>query len=131
MRATTGALRLPLRGGHWRGSGGTVLGQGTGSSIDFQDQRAYVPGDDPRHINWQATARTGNTTMKLFRQEVTPRVDLLLDLSSSMYLTPAKSQRTWELIYFCIESSLRLGSSLRLHLLGTSPSDLPLQNALA
>jgi uncharacterized protein (DUF58 family) len=131
MRATTGALRLPLRGGHWRGSGGTVLGQGTGSSIDFQDQRAYVPGDDPRHINWQATARTGNTTMKLFRQEVTPRVDLLLDLSSSMFLTPAKSQRTWELIYFCIESSLRLGGTLRLHHLGAFPTDLPLQNALA
>jgi hypothetical protein len=48
-----------------------------------------------------------------------------------MFLTPAKSQRTWELIYFCIESSLRLGGTLRLHHLGASPSDFPLQNALA
>lgn len=130
MRAVTGTLRLPLRGGHWRGAGGTVLGQGTGSSIDFQDQRAYAPGDDPRHINWQATARTGLTTMKLFRQEVTPRVDLLLDLSASMFLTPAKSQRVWELVYFCIESSLRLGGALRIHLLGQRAAEQPVQSAL-
>lgn len=131
MRAVTGALRLPLRSGQWRGSGGSVLGQGTGSSVDFHDQRAYVPGDDPRHINWQATARTGNTTMKLFRQEVSPRVDLLLDLSNSMFLNPAKTRRSWELIYFCIESSLRLGGSLRIHILGSAPSEHPLQHALA
>jgi len=131
MRAATGFLRLPLRSGQWRGATGSVLGQGTGSSIDFQDQRAYTPGDDPRHINWQATARTGNTTMKLFRQEVTPRVDLLLDLSASMFLTPAKTERTWELVYFCIESSLRLGGSLRIHLLAQTLQEQPLQTALA
>lgn len=131
MRATTSLLRLPLRSGQWRGNAGSVLGHGTGSSIDFQDQRAYMPGDDPRHINWQATARTGNTTMKLFRQEVTPRVDLLLDLSASMFLTPAKTERTWELVYFCIESALRLGAALRIHLLTPIPSEQPLATALA
>jgi uncharacterized protein (DUF58 family) len=131
MRAATGVLRLPLRSGQWRGATGSVLGQGTGSSIDFQDQRAYVPGDDPRHINWQATARTGNPTMKLFRQEVTPRVDLLLDLSASMFLTPAKTERTWELVYFCIESALRLGGALRIHLLGQTLQEQPVQTALA
>ncbi|MFN9663179.1 MAG: DUF58 domain-containing protein, partial [Akkermansiaceae bacterium] len=26
--------------------------------MDFQDHRSYSPGDDPRHINWQAYART-------------------------------------------------------------------------
>lgn len=130
MRAATAALRLPLRAGRWLGSAGSVLGQGTGSSIDFQDQRAYMPGDDPRHINWQATARTGHTTMKLFRQEVTPRVDLLLDHSSSMFLTPAKAERVWELVYFCLESVLRLGGSLRIHLLGDDVQEQPLPSAL-
>ena len=48
-------------------------GSGTGSSLDFQDHRAYSPGDDPRHINWQAYARTGSYTMKLFREEVRPQ----------------------------------------------------------
>ncbi|MEJ6642028.1 MAG: DUF58 domain-containing protein [Akkermansiaceae bacterium] len=39
-----------------------------GSALYFQDHRAYSPGDDPRHINWQAYARTGQYTMKLYRE---------------------------------------------------------------
>ena len=62
MKAAASVARLPLRAGMWSGVAGSVLGQGTGSSIDFQDQRQYMPGDDPRHINWQAYARTGNYT---------------------------------------------------------------------
>ncbi len=131
MRAAAVSLRLPLRAGRWSGAAGSVLGQGTGSSIDFQDQRAYLPGDDPRHINWQATARTGHMTMKLFRQEVTPRVDLMLDHSPSMHLTEAKSRRVWELVYFCMESALRLGGALRVHVLGGEGGEQPLANALA
>jgi len=130
MRAASAALRLPLRSSHWRGLSGSLPGQGTGSSIDFHDQRAYVPGDDPRHINWLATARTGTPTMKLFRQEVTPRVDLLVDLSSSMFLTKEKAERVWELVYFCIESTLRLGGAPRIHLLTHEAREQPLESAL-
>jgi uncharacterized protein (DUF58 family) len=108
-----------------------VLGQGTGSSIDFQDQRPYLPGDDPRHINWQAYARTGAYTMKLYRQEVTPRVDVLFDATSSMFLTAAKASRTWELLYWCAESALRLGASLKVHALGESTRDMPVEQVLA
>lgn len=131
MKAVAGVARLPLRSGLWSGVAGSVLGQGTGSSIDFQDQRPYLPGDDPRHINWQAYARTGNYTMKLYRQEVTPRVDLLLDLSASMFLTEAKAQRTWELVYFCLESALRLGAAVRVQALGQDVTEVPLEQALA
>lgn len=131
MKGAAAVARLPLRSGHWSGVAGSVLGQGTGSSIDFQDQRPYIPGDDPRHINWQAYARTGNYTMKLYRQEVTPKVDLLLDLSPSMYLTPAKALRTWELVYFCLESALRLGAAVRIHALGRDAVDVPIERALA
>lgn len=131
MKAAAGVARLPLRSGMWSGVAGSVLGQGTGSSIDFQDQRPYLPGDDPRHINWQAYARTGNYTMKLYRQEVTPRVDLLFDTSVSMFLNEAKATRTWELVYFCMESALRLGASLRIHALGHVGAEVPIDRALA
>lgn len=131
MKAAASVARLPLRSGMWSGVAGSVLGQGTGSSIDFQDQRPYLPGDDPRHINWQAYARTGNYTMKLYRQEVTPRVDLLFDTSASMFLTEAKATRTWELVYFCLESALRLGAALRVHALGHAVAEVPLDRALA
>ena len=130
MKAAASIARLPLRSGRWRGSSGSVLGDGTGSSIDFQDQRAYAPGDDPRHINWLATARTGHTTMKLYRQEVTPKVDILFDISSSMFLTEAKETRSWELLYFCLESALRLGATPRIHLLGEDSRETPIETAL-
>ena len=135
MKAAAAVARLPLRSGRWTGTAGTVLGRGTGSSVDFQDHRQYVPGDDPRHMNWQAYARTGHYTMKLYREEITPRIDLVYDLSGSMFLDAAKEARVWELCYFCLESGLRIGGHLRLFVLGREqaepPRELPVQQALA
>ncbi len=135
MKAAAAVARLPLRSGRWSGTAGNVLGRGTGSSIDFQDHRQYVPGDDPRHMNWQAYARTGHYTMKLFREEVTPRIDLVYDVSDSMFLDERKETRVWELFYFCLESGLRIGGHLKLHLLGRStaepPAEFPVERAIA
>jgi len=132
MKALTAMVRLPISRGQWSGVSGSVLGQGTGSSIDFQDQRPYLPGDDPRHINWQAYARTGAYTMKLYRQEVTPKVDILFDGSPSMFLTPAKAVRTWELLYLCVESGLRLGASVKVQVVNASTvREVPMERVLA
>ena len=113
MRAAAERLTLPLKLGLRRTSG-NVSGSGTGSSIDFQDHRPYVPGDDPRHIDWQAYARSGHYTMKLYREEVRPLADIVLDLSPSMFLDEAKARRTMELAWFCLESALRSGSAVHL-----------------
>lgn len=135
MKAAAAVARLPLHAGSWRGTAGSILGSGTGSSLDFQDHRQYAPGDDPRHINWQAYARTGHYTMKLYREEVTPRIDLVCDMSGSMFLDQPKEQRVWELVYFCLESGLRIGGHLKLFLLGgpatEGPSELPVEQAVA
>ena len=69
------------------GQRGEKLGRYAGSSVDFQDYRDYQPGDDLRHIDWNAYARTDQLTVKLFREEVQPHLDLILDTSSSMALT--------------------------------------------
>src|SRR6266550_2343084 len=111
MQAAAEHLRLPLRSRIWRGQSGNWLGAGVGSSIDFQDHRPYLPGDDPRYIDWQAYARTGNYTMKLYREEVSPLVDLVLDVSGSMFVSQHKAARTLELFYFCIESARQAGAS--------------------
>ena len=110
-----GRLRLPLHSRVWKGQSGEFTGGGTGSSLDFQDHRAYSPGDDPRHINWQAYARTGSYTMKLFREEVRPVVDLILDASESMFFTQAKAARSAELFYLIAESAQAVGASLTIH----------------
>lgn len=134
-KAVAAVARLPLRSGQWSGTAGNVLGRGAGSSIDFQDHRQYVPGDDPRHMNWQAYARTGHYTMKLYREEVTPRIDLVYDGSGSMFLDAAKAERVFELFYFCIESGLRIGGHMKLFVLGRAagdpPEELPVERALA
>ncbi len=113
MRAVAERLTLPLKVGLRRTSG-NVPGAGAGSSIDFQDHRPYVPGDDPRHIDWPAYARNGQFTMKLYREEVRPLADIVLDASASMFLDEAKTRRTMELAWFCLESVLRAGASARL-----------------
>jgi uncharacterized protein (DUF58 family) len=113
MRVIADRLTLPFKLG-LRRSNGSMPGAGTGSSIDFQDHRPYVPGDDPRHIDWQAYARSGHYTMKLYREEVRPLADIVLDASQSMFLGEEKSRRTLELAWFCLESALRSGASARL-----------------
>ena len=112
-----GRLRLPLRSRSWKGQAGEFAGSGTGSSLDFQDHRSYVPGDDPRHINWQAYARTGSYTMKLFREEVRPVVDLILDASESMFFEPSKARRSAELFHFLCEGCSAAGASVVIHAL--------------
>lgn len=112
-RAAAAHFRLPFHRQAWRGAVGNWMGTGLGSSVDFQDHRPYLPGDDVRYIDWPAYARTGHYIMKLYREEVSPRVDLLVDLSPSMRLDPAKAARTGELFYFCVESAARAGASLQ------------------
>ncbi len=129
--ACASRLRLPLRKKVWRGGSGEFAGAGTGSSMDFQDHRNYVPGDDPRHINWQAYARTGQYTMKLYREEVRPVVDLICDVSPSMFLDEAKGTRTAELLSFLTQSCLRAGASLTTHLVSGAQHRLIPAEAIA
>src|ERR1039458_2226757 len=78
------ALQIPqVASGGYTGS---RSGRRAGSSIDFQDYREYQPGDDLRFIDWGIYARTDRLTVKLFREEVTPHLDLILDGSRSMNL---------------------------------------------
>lgn len=65
---------------------GSRSGRRAGSSIDFQDYRDYQPGDDLRFIDWSIYARTDRLTIKLYREEVAPHLDLILDGSRSMNL---------------------------------------------
>ena len=69
---------------------GERLGSGTGSSLEFQEYRPYTPGDDLRHVDWAAYARSETLAVRLYRQEVAPRIDLVLDVSKSMAVTGAK-----------------------------------------
>lgn len=116
-RAYAELFSLPLKDRNWRGSSGDYAGAGVGSSLDFQDHRSYVPGDDPRHINWQAYARTGHYSLKLYREEVRPLVEIIVDVSGSMFADPDKAIRALELFYFAFASSERSGASTSLFII--------------
>ncbi len=55
-----------------------------GSSVEFDDYRTYVAGDDLRHIDWNVYARMDRLFIKLFREEEDLSVTVLLDTSASM-----------------------------------------------
>lgn len=125
-------FQLPFRSVAQPGLSGSWLGNGIGSSIDFQDHRPYLPGDDPRYIDWQAYARSGNYIMKLYRDEITPKVDLAVDLSASMALTPAKADRVLDLLYFAALSAVRSQSSVRIYFVsGGAPLAVPVDNLVS
>ena len=63
---------------------GDVASRYRGSGLDYEESREYQLGDEPRFINWQLTARTSKTQLKLFREEHRPAVFILLDHRDSM-----------------------------------------------
>ncbi|MED5464711.1 MAG: DUF58 domain-containing protein [Myxococcota bacterium] len=54
-----------------------------GRGMEFEEVRAYQPGDDIRHIDWKVTARSGAPHIKVHREERELTVMLLVDVSSS------------------------------------------------
>lgn len=97
VRIVAASSRLALPRTPAGGRLGERLGTGTGSSLEFQDYRQYAPGDDLRHVDWAAYARTEMLTVRLYREEVAPRIDLVFDVSRSMAVTDRKFQSYAEL----------------------------------
>src|SRR5258706_2133650 len=55
-----------------------------GFSQEFAEYRAYTPGDDLRHVDWNVFARTERMYLKRYRGETNTQVTILLDASRSM-----------------------------------------------
>ncbi len=64
-----------------------------GRGIEFEEVRAYQPGDDIRAIDWNVTARSGHPFVKQFVEEREMTLLLLLDQSASLCLdTPCDTK---------------------------------------
>lgn len=61
-----------------------------GFSQEFAEYRAYSPGDDLRHVDWNVFARTERAYLKRYRGETNTLLTVLLDASSSMSYTSHK-----------------------------------------
>lgn len=64
-----------------------------GFSQEFVEYRAYVDGDDPRHIDWNVFARSGRTYIKRFLGETNSHLMILLDASASMGYTSGTNSK--------------------------------------
>jgi uncharacterized protein (DUF58 family) len=119
-RYQLGLPRIPVvgRAGEW-------MGRGTGSSLEFQEYREYLPGDDIRHLDWAAYARTDALMVRLYREEISPRTEIYLDASRSMAVGDgAKAHVARQLAALFLQLAARLGARPQLHLLN---DDRPLR----
>jgi uncharacterized protein (DUF58 family) len=55
-----------------------------GFSQEFAEYRAYTPGDDLRHVDWNVFARTERAYLKRYRGETNSQLTMMLDASASM-----------------------------------------------
>ncbi len=66
-----------------------------GRGMEYEESRAYVPGDDMRTMDWRVMARTGEAHTKIFAEEKERRFLLALDLSASMFFGTHYSFKSW------------------------------------
>ena len=56
-----------------------------GRGLEFEEIRAYLPGDDVRAIDWKVTARTGSPHVRVTREERDRPALLLVDQRQAMF----------------------------------------------
>jgi uncharacterized protein (DUF58 family) len=56
-----------------------------GRGLNFEELRGYLRGDDPRHIDWKVTARTGKPHVRVYTEEKDRTVWLVIDQRITMF----------------------------------------------
>lgn len=64
-----------------------------GFAVEFSGHRQYVPGDDPRYIDWRVYFNQQKLLVKQFQQESDCTCHLVLDASGSMDYGPGESHK--------------------------------------
>lgn len=67
-----------------------------GSSVEFAEHRQYSPGDDIRHVDWRAVAKTDRYFVKEFEEETNLRAWIVVDASGSMAYKGKSALSKWE-----------------------------------
>jgi uncharacterized protein (DUF58 family) len=65
-----------------------------GRGLDFEEIRAYVPGDDTRNIDWKVTLRTGRPQVRAYTEERDRPMLLIVDQSMSMYFGTVRAMKS-------------------------------------
>jgi uncharacterized protein (DUF58 family) len=83
-------LRFRVRPGAVSQLAGAYHGARPGIGLTFAELRAYEPGDDVRHIDWNVTARQGKPFVRRYVEERALSLWLVVDVSASMRFGPER-----------------------------------------
>ena len=72
---------------------GAYHGARPGIGLTFAELRAYEPGDDVRHLDWNVTARQGRPFVRRFVEERALSLWLVVDVSASMRFGPERATK--------------------------------------
>jgi uncharacterized protein (DUF58 family) len=95
---------------------GSIVGR-RGDGYEFVELRAYQAGDDPRRIDWAATARSGSLQTRIMLEENPLEIAAIVDASPSMrvgrtrepYEAAEESARAWFEMAETGDRTLRIG----------------------
>lgn len=76
---------------------GSHLSPFHGYTSEFHQYRAYTPGDDLRHFDWAAYAKTDKPLIRQYRDETNTRLYILLDSSASMDFAGGADWTKWQM----------------------------------
>lgn len=92
-----------------------------GASVEFAQHREYSPGDEMRHLDWKAYARSDKYLVKQFEDETNLRCFLLVDASGSMsYGQPSKLDYAATLAAAMAYALIKQGDAVGLLTFGSS-----------
>lgn len=77
-------LRFRVKSSAVSALSGAYVGARPGVGLTFAELRAYEPGDDVRHLDWNVTARQGRPYVRRFIEERSLTVWVIVDVSTSM-----------------------------------------------
>jgi uncharacterized protein (DUF58 family) len=110
------------------GRSGNLLSNLHGSGTDFAETRTYQPGDEPRHINWRATARSGKPMVRVFHEDLAATSCFLVDRRETMRFgtrTRLKVTQAARLAIFLATWEARRGAELGALVMDKAPHWLP------
>ncbi|MFK4228101.1 DUF58 domain-containing protein, partial [Streptomyces sp. NPDC019890] len=103
-----------------RAASRTATATGTGRRAtptlagDFFALREYTAGDDPRHIHWLSSVRTGQLLIRRSNEPALPSMHVLLDLDASAYDGEESFEHAVDLTASLLVGALRAGTAAHL-----------------
>ena len=65
-----------------------------GRGLDFEEIRTYLPGDDPRTIDWKITQRTGEPHVRVYTEERDRPAILVVDQRLNMFFGTRRAMKS-------------------------------------